>query len=255
MNGYRAILEKEIIEAWRTYRIAIACGLFTALGIAVPLLLRYLPRITGLFGQVDPELRIDKTGVPDVVEALVQMLWLAGSLAGVLLAMGSVSVERATRTAAFVLTKPVNRAAFLWAKFVAVAMILGLATALAVLATWLYAALLFEPQDAFAWAQLWLLAWLSSLAWVAVTFAASCMVRSAAGAAAIGVAAFIAVSLAATVVTLDPWLPSGLGGVAQALVLGELGPDLDPARTVVATIAVIGAALGLSWARFARTDL
>jgi ABC-2 type transport system permease protein len=255
VRGYRAILEKEMVELWRSYRLAVACGLFTALGSALPILVRYLRGITRLFGQVDPELGIGKSGVPDVVEALVKALWLLGPIAAVLLTMGSVTAERRARTAAFVLAKPVSRAAFVWAKFVAVALVLALATALAVLSTWLYTGILFSPQQPFAWVQLWLLAWLAALVFEAITLAASASLRSASGAAAVGLAAFGGVTLASTVVTLNHWLPTGLGEAAQALVLGELAGDVDPFATVLASVAVLALALAVAWVRFARTDL
>ena len=255
MRGYRAVLEKEIVEAWRSYRIAVVCGLFVVLGIALPIVVQSLPAITDVFGQVDPVLGVDQTGVPDVVDVLVRLLWQLGAVAAIFLAMGSIATERAAGTAAFVLAKPVSRSAFVWAKFVALAMVLGLATALTVIASWLYVALLFEPQSVVEWVQLWLLAWLSALVYGAITLAASSAVRSPAGAAAIGFIAFAVLALASTVITLNPWLPTGLAEVAQATVLGELGPDVDPARTVAASIALIVVALGVAWLRFRREDL
>jgi ABC-2 type transport system permease protein len=255
MKGYRAILEKEMVELWRSYRLAVTCGLFTALGVGLPVLVRYLRGITRLFGQVDPELAIGKTGVPDVVEALVKALWLLGPIAAILLTMGSVTGERRARTAAFVLAKPVSRAAFVWAKFVAIALVLALATALAVLATWVYTGILFSGQPPFAWVQLWLLAWLAALVFEAITLAASASLRSASGAAAVGLTAFGGITLASTVVTLNHWLPTGLGAAGQALVLGELGGDVDPFQTVLASVAILAAALAVAWVRFARTDL
>ena len=50
MRGYRAILEKELVELWRSYRLVITCALFTALGVGLPILVRYLRGITRLFG-------------------------------------------------------------------------------------------------------------------------------------------------------------------------------------------------------------
>ena len=255
MRSYRAILEKEMVELWRSYRLVIICGLFTALGVGLPILVRYLRGITRLFGQIDPELGVGRTGVPDVVEALVKALWLVGPITAVVLTMGSIAGERRGRTAAFVLAKPVSRAAFVWAKFVAIALLLALATALAVFATWLYVGILFAPADPFAWVQLWLLAWLAALVFEAVTLAASASLGSAAGAAAVGLTAFGAVTLASTVVTLNAWLPTGLGEAAQALVLGELGSDVDPFRTVLASVGVLFAGLGVAWVKFARDDL
>jgi ABC-2 type transport system permease protein len=255
MKGYRAILEKEIVESWRSYRIAVVCVLFGVFGIAIPVVVDFLPAISRLFGQVDPELVLDETGVPDVVDALVRLLWQAGAIAAVLLAMGSIATERAAGTLAFVLVKPVTRGAFVWAKFVALAMILGLATALTVTATWLYTALLFERRSVFDWAQLWFLAWLSALVYGAITLAASSTVRSPLAAAAIGFTAFAGLSLASTIVTLNPWLPTGLAELAQAIVLREVGPDLDPGRTIAVTVGVIVALVAFAWLRLRREDL
>jgi len=255
MKGYRVMLEKEVVELWRSYRLAITCVLFVLVGIGVAVLERYLPGITKLFGQVDAELRIGKTGVPDVIEALVRMLWLFGPLAAVLLTMGAIAGERASRTAALVLARPISRAAFVWAKFVAVAMVLGLATALAVGATWLYASILFGGLEVLPWIQVWLLAWLDAVVFAAITLAASASLASPVGAAAVGVAAFGAIELASTVVSLNLWLPTGLGELGQALVLNELGPDVDPFRTVAASATLLIAALLFAWLRFRRVDL
>ena len=255
MTGYRATLEKEVVELWRTYRLAIVCALFAVLGIGVAVEERYLRGITRLFGQLDPEIGVGRTGIPDVVEAFVHVLWLLGPVAAVLLAMGSIAGERRAGTLAFVMSKPVGRAAVLWAKFVAVAMVLGLATALATLGTWLYSGILFGPQPVLPWVQLWLLGWLATLVFGAITLAASASLASPAGAAAVGLAAFGAISLASNVVTLNQLLPTGLGEVGQALVLAELGSDVDPFRTVAASAAMLIAALALAWLRFRRVDL
>jgi ABC-2 type transport system permease protein len=255
MKGYRPLLEKEVVELWRSYRLAITSGLFVVLGIGVTVLERYLPAITKLFGQVDAELRIGKTGVPDLIEALVRTLWLFGPLAAVLLTMGAIAGERQSRTAALVLARPISRAAFVWAKFVAVAMVLALATALAVAAAWLYASILFGGLEVLPWIQVWLLAWLDAVVFAGITLAASAAFASPAGAAAVGLAAFGAIGLASTVVTLNPWLPTGLGELAQALVLNELGPDVDPFRSVAASATLLGAALLFAWLRFRRVDL
>jgi hypothetical protein len=67
--------------------------------------------------------------------------------------------------------------------------------------------------------------------------------------------AFAVLALASTVITLNQWLPTGLAELAKATVLGELGPDLDPGRTVAASAGLITAALGVGWLRFRREDL
>jgi ABC-2 type transport system permease protein len=255
VTGYRAILEKEVIELWRTYRLVITCTLFAIVGIVVPVEERYLRGITNLFGQLDPELRVGKSEIPDVVEAFIRIMWLFGPIAAIFLTMGSVAGERRSGTAAFVASKAVSRAAFVWAKFVAVALVLGLATGLASMGTWLYTTILFSPLPALPWAQLWLLAWLASLIFAAITLAASASLTSPAGAAAVGLTVFGGIGLASTVLTLNPMLPTGLGEVGQSLVLTELGADVDPFRTVAASVALLGVALLFGWLRFRRVDL
>jgi len=255
MSGYRAILEKEVVELWRTYRLAITCGLFAVLGIVVPVEERYLRGITNLFGQLDPELRVGKTGIADVVEAFIRVVWLFGPIAAILLTMGSLAGERRSGMAAFVLSKPVGRAAFVWAKFVAAAMVLGLATGLASIGAWLYTTILFGALPLVPWVQLWLLGWLAELVFAAITLAASASLASPAGAGAAGLTAFAAIGLASTVLTLNPLLPTGLGEVAQSLVLTELGSDVDPFRSVAASVALLVGALLVAWLRFRRVDL
>ena len=76
--------------------------------------------------------------------------------------MGTIAGERRRGTLGLVLSRPVSRAAVLWAKFVALGMAFGLATGLAVLAAWLYSALFFAPQAALPWGQLGAILWLSA---------------------------------------------------------------------------------------------
>jgi hypothetical protein len=46
-----------------------------------------------------------------------------------------------------------------------------------------------------------------------------------------------------------------LGEIAQALVLAELGGDVDPFRSVTASAALLVVALLAAWLRFRRADL
>lgn len=255
MTGYRLLLEKEVIEAWRTYRLGVVAALFVVLGIAVPVLTRYLPEIVRFFAPSDFEIGLPDMGPADVVDQLVRMLVQFGSIAAVLVAMGSVAGERARGTAALVVSKRVTRFAYVWSKFVAMAMVLGLGTGLAVLAAWLYTGLVYGVQPSLPWIQLALVVWLALLVPAALTLLGSTVAPTPLGAGAFGVAVLVALSLVALVPTLTAWLPPGLLDVARAAALEEVSPDLDPPRTILASIVVVVAALGLAWARFRRVDL
>ena len=193
--GYRELLTKEVVEAWRTYRLAILCGTFLVIGIAVPLLIRFLPRLVRWFGATG-EIGLEDLGVADVVDMLVRNVTLTGGVAAILLTMGTIAGERRRGTLGLVLSRPVSRAAVLWAKFVALGMAFGLATGLAVLGTWLYSALFFAPQAALPWGQLGAILWLSLMVHVAVTLFGSVVAPTPLGAAAVGLGFIAAMSLA-----------------------------------------------------------
>lgn len=254
MHGYRELLEKEVVEAWRTYRLAVVCALFVLLGIGAPVVTRYLPELARALGSPEAELGLPETGIPDVVDLLVRNLILFGGLAGVLLAMGSVAGERERGTLSLVLAKPIGRVPFLWAKLVALGLVLGAGTALAILAALLYSTLLFQAAPVQSWISMGLICWLSTMVAASITFAGSAVASSSLGAGAIGLAALVVLGLASTITTLGPWLPSGLLDVALAAGLEDISPDLDPMRTIFVSVGVIVASFGVAWWRFRRAE-
>lgn len=255
MTGYRELLEKEVVELWRTYRLGLYCALFIALGILSVVLTRYLPELDRLFSPPEAELGLGETGVPDAVDFVVRNLVEFGGLAAILLAMGSVASERERGTTALVLARPVTRTAYLAAKAVAIAMTIGLATALGVLGAWLYTGLLFEPPPMLPWVQLGMLVWLAVLVPAAITFAGSVLLRSSAGAAAVGLGALVVLALLSASPTPSAWLPTQLPAVARAAGLEEFEPELIPSQTISAAVALVVASLALAWLRFRREDL
>jgi ABC-2 type transport system permease protein len=254
LHGYRPVLEKEVIEAWRTYRLVYLCAIFVVIGIAAPVIIRYLPDLAAALVP-DAEIGVGETGAPDVVDLLLSTLLDAGAVAAVLMTMGAVAGEKERGTAWLILSKPVSRPAFLWAKMVALGMVFALATGLAVVAAWLYSSLFFGEVPILPWAQMAFIAWLSIMVYVAITFLGSVVAASALGAAGFGLAAIVGLSLASAVTGLAPWLPTGLGEVAKALVLEEVSSDLDPARTVAVSFGVILVSMLLAWWRFRTAEI
>ena len=255
MAGYRELLEKEVIEAWRTHRIVMLAALYIVLGIASPLIIRYLPELQAMFGPANEELGLGELGLPDAIDLVTRNLAQFGSIAGVLLAMGSVAGERERGTLGLVLSKPVSRTAVLASKFVAISMVLGLGTVLGVVAMFLYSALLFGPTDPIAWAQVALLLLLAVLVPAAITFLGSVLSGSSLGAAGIGIAGLVVLSLGSSLPTANPFFSTGLAEIARALPIEGIGPDLDAPRTIMVSIAIVAAALVLAWLRFRRADV
>lgn len=255
MSGYRELLEKELVEAWRTYRFAGVAGLLLVAGIASVVFVRYLPAAVRLFAPPDYEIGLPPMELTDVVAHLIRFLVGLGSSLAILVAMGSVARERERGTAAVVLTRPVSRAAFLASKWVALATLFAVGIGLAVLGAWLYAGLLFEPPSVGPWIEMGLIVWLATMVQASITFVGSTVLGSSLAAAGFGLLGWLGLSLAAAVPTLAPWLPSGLPEVAMSAALQESSIDLDPVRTMTVSIAVIGACLLVAWLAFRRQEL
>jgi ABC-2 type transport system permease protein len=255
MTGYREMVTKELFEAWRTYRLIVVALLFLALGVTAPIITRLLPDIIRTFGGSDIfEADIPTPGIADVVDQLLKNLIQFGALAAILLTMGTVATERERGTAAFVLSKPVTRSAFLWAKFVAIAVVFAIAVGLAVFAAYVYTIVLFHRPSALGWIELGAVVWLSAMVYASITFLGSVVAKSALGAAGIGFLGLIVLSLLSIVPNFN-WLPADLTGVASSFALREESPDVDPVLTITFSIGLIVVALALAWLRFRRAEL
>jgi ABC-2 type transport system permease protein len=257
MTGFGVLFRKELAEAWRTRRLLVVAVLFLVRGMISPLTARYLPEILGIALADELTVPLPPATVAMAVDQLQQNLGQLGTLAAIALAMGAVAGEIDRGTAAFVLAQPATRGAFLGAKLVSLAVVLAIATTLAVVIAWSYTAVLFEPLPVTGWIVFGVLAWLALVAWASLTFLASAVTGSAAAAAGIGFVALIALSLIAIIPQVDQVLPTGLGRPAFLFALGQSG-DVEWSRFATAlmgTAGVIGfSALG-ALASFRRREL
>ena len=117
--------------------------------------------------------------------------------------MGLVATEKDRGTAAFILTKPVSRRAFLGAKLAALAAVLGGSTLVAVVAGWIYTALLFEPLPVVGWVWLAILVTLWLLAFATITFLGSAVTGSTLAAGGIGFVALLALGIVSAIPAVD----------------------------------------------------
>ncbi len=257
MNGFGILVRKELIEAWRTRRLPVLAVLFLVVGMISPLTAKYLPDI--LKAALGDQLTVP-IPTPVAADALAQLqknLAQMGALAAIALAMGSVSGELDHGTAALVLAQPVTRPAFLVAKLVAIGAVLAVSTGVAVVAAWIYTAVLFEPLPVGGWVAMAVLSWLALMAWAGITFLASAATASTTAAAGLGFAAWIVVSIAAIVPVLDRFLPSGLSVPAIQLAAGSTA-NLDGGRlgtAILGTAVLVGLTLVGALAGFRRREL
>jgi ABC-2 type transport system permease protein len=257
MSGFGILLRKELSEAWRTRRLPVVAGLFIIVGIISPLTARYLNEI--LAAALGDQLPVALPGptVTTVLEQLQKNLGQLGSLAAIALAMGSVSGELDRGTAALVLAQPVGRPAFLIAKLLAIAVVLGVAMLLASVVAWIYTAILFEPVPVGGWAAMTALSWLALSTWAALTFLASAMTGSTMAAAGLGFVALVGIGIIALIPALDRFLPTGLSAPAINMAAGAVAAvDVGRLATSVAgSLVLVAIAVAAAIAAFRRREL
>src|SRR5689334_7566257 len=126
MAGFMPLLRKELREQWRTARLPVAVVVFLLIGFTAPLLAKYTPEIAKRASRSGQVQIIAPPGTAkDAIDQLTGSLSQLGLFAAVLLGIGTVAREKERGTAALLLAKPVDRTAFLGAKFVALTAIMA----------------------------------------------------------------------------------------------------------------------------------
>lgn len=255
MAGFRVLLRKELREAVRSNRLLVVGVIFLVLGIISPVTAKYTPELLKFVGTSQPGVQIT-VPPPTVADAIAQYLKnVAGTgiLVALLLPMGMVAREKERGTAAFVLTKPVAREAFLAAKLVALLLVLAVGVALAAAATYLYTAILFEPLAPGGFVTCSLLVLLSLIVYAALTFLGSTLTNSQLAAVGIGLAAWVVLSLVGVIPRVAQFTPAGLLEPAGALARGA--PPAHLVASVLANVGIFAVVVALAWLSFRRQEL
>ncbi len=252
MDSFVVFLRKELREAWRTSRLPVIVLIFFALGLMSPLLAKYTPELLkSLGGSITIVVPPPQTS--DAVDQFLKNVGQNGIIIAILITMGIVAREKERGTAAFVLTKPLSRPAFLAAKLAGLVTTLGIGLAVAAVATYVYTALLFSPLSVGGFIVSTLLLLLSLLAYAAITFLASTLVSSSLPAAGIGLAGWLLFSILSSLPKIGDYTPGGLLAPARAIALGTAPEHLG--QSLLGTCALIVVAVALAWLSFRSQEL
>ena len=253
MTGLGLLLRKELLEQARTMRLVVVVAVFAILGLLSPVFARYVREIVEAVGGGQFQGMIPAPVVGDAVLQFTKNVGQFGVLIAILVTMGSVATEKERGTAAFLLTKPIGRGAFVMAKVVAIGALLGLALAVGGVLCWTYAAILFEPLPVAGFAGAVALLWLSLAVFAALTFLASVTTRSALVAGGAGFGVFLVAGILSALPGIGTFMPTSLWGAADALALGTVpDPLLGP---VLVNVGIVVVALTLAWWSFRRQEL
>ena len=251
MATFMVLLQKELREQWRTMRLPSALALFVFVGIGSPAFARYAPEIIAGLGGAQFAGVIPKPTVADAYAQFAKNVGQLGAALAIILAMGSVSVERDRGTLAFLLSKPVTRLNVLLAKLTALGLTMAAGCALAGALTFVYTNLLFDTVDP-AFVLVVGAALVLLLVFTALTFLASVVTRSTIAAAGVGFICLIVLGALSIVPDLGAYTPSGMLASVLEVVKGGHGEVVGP---LAAQLAVVVAAFALSALTLQRQEV
>jgi ABC-2 type transport system permease protein len=248
------VLRKEMMEQWRSYRLLIVAVVLLLFGLASPLLAKYTPEILRL-ALPEGEQILSLVPTPTVADAVTQYLkniTQFGVLLAVLMAMGSVALEKDKGTAGLMLVKPIPRSVFLLAKFLALGLTFTGGMILAGVAAYYYTLLLFEPLSLSAWLAVNGLILVFILVYVALTLLCSTLTESQVVSGGLAFGVIVILSTLSAVPRLGKVMPGQLNTWAGNLATG----NPEPAWTALAvSIGLIVAALVVAWQVLERQEL
>ncbi len=255
MDGFGVFLRKELREAVRSNRLLVVAVVFVILGIISPLTAKYTPELLKMLGtsQSGVQIIIPTPTVADSIAQYLKNVAGTGIFVALLVPMGMVAREKERGTAAFVLTKPISRQAFLAAKLVSLIVVLGVGVLLAAAAVYFYTAILFEPIAFGGFVACTVLVLLSLVVYAVLTFLGSTLANSQLPAVGIGLAAWVLISLIGIIPNAAQYTPAGLLEPASALALGTSPAHL--AVSVAASFGICIIAVVAAWLAFRRQEL
>lgn len=253
MRGFGAFAAKEAAEIVKTWRIWVLPGIVLFFAATGPVLAKLTPELLRSVA-TSPGMVIELP-TPTYTDAYLQWAKNLGQLvtfAVIIIFAGLVSAERRSGTAVLVLTKPLSRPAFVLAKYLAAALLLAGSVAVGALLTWGVTAAVFgeAPFVRLARATGTWLVW--GLLLLALMTLLSVLIDSQAGAAGLGLAAFLVISVASLWGPGLRFTPAGLIGAPTDLVTGAPTDVTWPLLTAIAAAVLL---LASAVAAFSRKEL
>jgi ABC-2 type transport system permease protein len=254
LRGFGAFTRKELLETRKTWRLWVLPGVLVFLGLTTPIMAAVTPAILKMTAQRQPGVVI-KFPAPTSIDSYTQFLGNLAQLAllvVIITGAAAIAGERRGGTAALVLTKPLSRTSFVWAKALANLVILVAATAIGTVLCVVVTIALFDAQHIVPFVEsvaLWLA--LAAMFVCLMIWLSAAMDKQAAAAGA-GLAVYAAVFALTGFPAIREWTPAGLLAANDALLKGK---DMALGRPVTVTLLLaIVFLIGAAWS-FRRKEL
>lgn len=253
MTGFAPFARKEAWEILRTWRIWVLPGILLFFAVTGPLVAKLTPDILdAVAGDQIGDLQLPTPTVADAYGQWAKNLSQIAVVALIISYAGLISAEVRGGTAALVLTKPVSRTAFVVAKVAVHSVFVALVLVAGTTVTWGVTALSFgdaPAQGLWSAALVWLVL---GLLFLAVMTLLSVLIRSAVGAAGVGLGVYVLLSLLSIWRPLATYSPAALGTRAGELALGGHPVIVWP---VLSSLLLSVLLVALAARVFGRSDL
>lgn len=246
---YMVMVQKELLELMRSYKLLWVPLVFILLGIMQPVSTYFMPVILEKAGSL-PEGTVIEIPTPLGTEVLAQTLQQFGTLGVlvlVLVCMGTVSGERINGSASLILVKPISVLSYICSKWTAIILLTWGSFIAGYLASWYYTGLLIgdAPMDKVFNSLLIYGLWLTFVATITLLF--SSLLRSPAAAAfsALGGAVILSI-LTGLFPKVLGWSPGALSGFAYQAAVSGIENNSRFGWSIIITILCIAASICLS---------
>lgn len=256
MKTLWVVLEKEINEQLRTYRVLVVGAVLIVFGLLSPVIAKFTPELirqladtqeTAALVQIMPQ--------PTLLEAVAQFVKTIsqfGLLLAILATMGAVVQEKEKGTAAMMLVKPLPRGTFLLTKFLSIAGLFFVTLALSGLACAYYTTLLFGPIDPGAWAALLGLMYLYLLTYISLTLFCSVITKSIVASGGLALGGMLFIEILGALPRIGNYFPDQLLGWGVGITGGD--PTTHWPALILSLVLII-LALVASWRIFNRQEI
>lgn len=254
LHGFGPFTRKELLETRRTWRLWVVPGVLVFIGLTAPVLAAVTPALLKISTQQQPGVVIrlpDPTTVDAYAGFLGNLLQLA-LLAVIITSAAAVAGERRGGTAVLVLTKPLSRTSFVWAKALADLVVLLVSAAIGTALCIAVTLALFDASH--------ITEFLGSVAlWLALAAMFVCLMlwlsaalERQAAAAGVGIGVYATLFALTGFPLLRDWTPAGLFAANTSLLMGK---EVALARPLATTLALAVVFLLLAAWSFRRTEL
>jgi ABC-2 type transport system permease protein len=246
--SFYILFKKEFKGQLRTYRLLIVVAVFLVFGLGTPLLLKYLHE---LIPAEEATILPEFTAI-DAVKGYLDTLGQVGLITTILVAMGMVSRERETGTAAMTLSKPIGCGYFIAAKLAALALTFGLGIAVGAVGCYFYTVVLFEDPGGLNFLLASLIGGLYLLFCLAVTLMYSSFFKSQLAAGGLALVTLVALVGSAGLPVMKDYSPGALPAWSQSVASGS---SENPWGVLIVSVVLIILTTIMGWQALKKKEL